>query len=87
MKKTGIQALAGGGALYLPEHDDYFYTEAFLGLERIFKFARQRLRIGTYLVFSWNNNSIGLPDAQKPNNVQFRVSFDVMNERDLKFNF
>ncbi|MCH2233444.1 MAG: DUF5686 and carboxypeptidase regulatory-like domain-containing protein [Crocinitomicaceae bacterium] len=87
MKKTGIQALAGGGALFLPEHNNYFYTEAFLGLERIFKFARQRLRIGAYVIFSWNSNSLVLPDAQKPKNVQFRVSFDVMNERDLKFNF
>lgn len=82
MKKTGIQALIGGGALYLPEHNDYFYMEAYTGIERTFKFFRRRLRVGTYVVFSWANN---WPDDQKP--VQFKVSFDLMNERDLKFNF
>lgn len=87
MKKTGIQALLGGGALYLPEHNDYFYVEAYTGLERTFKFLRRRLRVGAYVIFSWTNYSLQLPDADKPQNVQFKVSFDVMNERDLKFNF
>jgi Family of unknown function (DUF5686)/CarboxypepD_reg-like domain len=87
MKKTGIQALVGGGALYLPEHNNYLYMEAFTGIERTFKFLRRRLRVGTYVIFSWANNSFALPEDQKPNNVQFKVSFDLMNERDLKFNF
>lgn len=87
MKKTGIQSLVGAGCLYLPEHDDYFYLESYLGLERTFKFVRRRLRIGTYVVFSWANKGVVLPDGQKPKHIQFRVSFDVMNERDLKFNF
>ena len=87
MKKTGIQALVGGGFLFLPEHNNYFYTEAYMGLERTFKFLRRRLRVGTYLIFSWANNKFELPVDQKPNPVQFKVSFDLMNERDLKFNF
>lgn len=87
MKKTGIQALVGGGMLFLPEHNNYFYTEAFTGIERTFKFMRRRLRVGTYVIFSWANNSFSLPEGQKPKNVQFKVSFDLMNERDLKFNF
>lgn len=87
MKKTGIQALIGGGALYLPEHNDFFYMEAYTGLERTFKFLRRRLRVGAYVIFSWTNYSLQLPDADKPQNVQFKVSFDLMNERDLKFNF
>lgn len=87
MKKTGIQALIGGGTIYLPEHDDYFYIEAYTGIERTFKFIRRRLRVGAYVIFSWANNSLALPDEDKPKNVQFKVSFDIMNERDLKFNF
>ena len=87
MKKTGIQALAGGGSLFLPEHNNYFYVEAYTGIERTFKFLRRRLRVGAYVIFSWANNSFALPDDQKPKNVQFKVSFDLMNERDLKFNF
>ena len=87
MKKTGIQALIGGGSLYLPEHNDYFYMEAYTGIERTFKFARRRLRIGAYVIFSWANHSLSLPKDQKPKNVQFKISFDIMNERDLKFNF
>lgn len=87
MKKTGIQSLAGGGVLYLPEHNNYFYTEAYFGIERTFKIARRRLRVGTYVIFSWANNALTLPAGEKPKNVQFKVSFDLMNERDLKFNF
>jgi hypothetical protein len=87
MKKTGLQALLGGGTLYLPEHNNYFYMEAFTGIERTFKFLRRRLRVGAYVIFSWANNSFALPEDEKPNNVQFKVSFDLMNERDLKFNF
>lgn len=87
MKKTGIQAVAGAGALYLPEHNHYFYSEIYLGMERTFKVLRKRLRIGTYVIFSWANNQLSLPDVDKPQNVQFKISFDVMDERDLKFNF
>lgn len=86
-KKTGIKEVAGAGFIFLPEHNNYFYTEMFLGIERTFKFARQRLRVGTYVVFSVANNQFSLPDAEQPKNVQFKISFDVMNERDLKFNF
>lgn len=87
MKKTGIQALVGGGTIYLPEHNDFFYMEAYTGIERTFKFLRRRLRVGTYVIFSWTNHALQLPEDQKPKNVQFKVSFDIMNERDLKFNF
>jgi hypothetical protein len=87
MKKTGIKEVVGAGFIYLPEHNNYFYTEAYFGVERTFKFARQRLRVGGYMIFSVANNYVGLPEGQQPKNVQFKVSFDVMNERDLKFNF
>jgi len=87
MKKTGIKELVGGGFIFLPEHNNYFYTELYVGLERTFKFARQRLRIGGYMIFSVANTSFALPDPSKPKNVQFKISFDIMNERDLKFNF
>ena len=87
MKKTGLKTLMGAGFIYLPEHNDYFYTEAFFGLERIFKIARKRLRIGGYIVFSVANNQFTLPQADQPKNVQFKISFDIMDDRDLKFNF
>lgn len=87
MKKTGLKALMGGGFIYLPEHNNYFYTEAFFGAERIFKIARRRLRVGAYAVFSVASNQFALPKEDQPKNLQFKVSFDIMNERDLKFNF
>lgn len=87
MKKTGLKSLAGAGFIYLPEHSDYFYSEAFFGVERIFKFARRRLRVGGYMIFSVANNQFSLPKADQPKNVQFKISFDIMDERDLKFNF
>lgn len=62
MKKTGIKELVGGGFIFLPEHNNYFYTELYVGLERTFKFARQRLRIGGYMIFSVANTSFALPD-------------------------
>ena len=61
--------------------------ELYFGVERTFKFARQRLRLGGYMIFSVANTSFALPDPEKPKNVQFKISFDIMNERDLKFNF
>jgi len=87
MKKTGIQEVIGGGFIFLPEHNNYFYTEFFFGIERTFKFAKQRLRIGGYMIFSVANNQFSLPDSEQPKNIQFKLSFDIMNERDLKFNF
>jgi len=87
MKHTGIQSSAGGGFIYLPEHNNYFYMEAFFGAERIFKLARRRLRIGGYVVVSLSSNQFALPDQDHPKNIQFKVSFDIMDEQDLKFNF
>lgn len=87
MKKTGLQEVLGAGFIYLPEHNNYFYSELFFGVERTFKFARKRLRIGGYMVFSVASNQFALPKEDQPKNVQFKVSFDVMDERDLKFNF
>lgn len=87
MKKTGIKTTFGGGFIYLPEHSNYFYTEAFFGAERIFKIARKRLRLGLYGIFSVASNQFALPKEDQPKNFQFKVSFDIMDDRDLKFNF
>lgn len=87
MKKTGIKTSFGGGFIYLPEHNNYFYTEAFFGAERIFKIARKRLRVGLFGIFSVSSNEFALPQEDQPKNFQFKVSFDIMDDRDLKFNF
>lgn len=87
MKKTGIKTSFGGGFIYLPEHNNYFYTEAFFGAERIFKIARKRLRLGFYGIVSVGSNQFALPSEDQPKNFQFKISFDIMDERDLKFNF
>lgn len=79
MKKTGIKAIAGGGILYLPEYNNLYYQELFFGLERIFKIFRKRLRVGGYAIFSDSN--------YQPAKLQFKLAFDIMDERDLKFNF
>ena len=87
MKKTGIKSSFGGGFIYLPEHNNYFYTEAFVGTERIFKIARKRLRVGAYAIVSVSSNSFALPKEDQPKNFQFKIALDIMDERDLKFNF
>ena len=78
MKKTRITSVFGGGYLWVPEHQWQHY-EFFTGLERIFKFAKRRLRIGAYAVFS-DGNQIG------PRST-FKISFALLNRRNMKFNF
>jgi hypothetical protein len=79
MKKTGIKTVAGGGILFLPEYNNFLYQELFFGLERVFKMFRKRVRIGGFAILSDSN--------VQPTKLQFKLAFDVMDERDLKFNF
>lgn len=78
MKKTRLMTVVGGGYLYVPEHNWQHY-EVFAGLERIFKFSRRRLRVGLYGVFS-DGNQI------KPR-ATYKVSFAMLDNRSMKFNF
>ncbi len=78
MKKTRITSVAGGGYLWVPEHNWQHY-EFFAGIERVFKFARRRLRIGTYAVFSDGN--------QIDPRTTFKISFALLDRRNMKFNF
>lgn len=78
MKKTRIMSVAGGGYLYVPEHQWQHY-EFFFGLERIFKFSRRRLRIGLYAVFSDGN--------QIDPRTTGKISFAMLDRRNMKFNF
>ncbi len=79
MKKTGIRTVAGGGLLFLPEYNNMFYQELFFGVERRFKFLRQRIRIGGYMVASDSN--------YQPPKIQFKIRLSVENDNDLKYNF
>lgn len=87
MKKTGIKSVAGAGFIYLPEHNNYFYSEAYLGVERIFKIFRERVRIGTYVVVSTNNNKFTIPTDNQPRHIKFAISLDIMNNSANDFNF
>lgn len=78
MKKTGIGMVFGAGFLYVPEFNWQHY-EAFVGLERNFKFSKRKLRIGFYVVAS-DGNQI------KPR-TDFKVSFALLDLRDMTFNF
>lgn len=78
MKKTGIGLVVGAGALYVKEFDWQHY-ELFAGLERNFKFSRRRLRVGIYGVISDGN--------QFAPKVDYKVSFALLSERDMKWNF
>lgn len=77
-KKTGIGLVVGGGALYVKEYD-WFHYEMYAGLERNFKFSKRKLRIGIYAVGS-DGNQI------KPTST-FKISFAVLDLRNMKFNF
>ncbi len=78
MKKTGIGLVLGCGGLYVKEFDWQHY-EIFTGLERNFKFSKRKLRIGVYAIASDGNNI-------KPN-TRWKVSFAVLDNRNLKWNF
>lgn len=78
MKKTGIGLVFGVGALYIPEFEWQHY-EVLAGLERNFKFSKRRLRVGIYGVLSDGNKIDPTP--------AWKISFAVLNNRNLKWNF
>lgn len=78
MKKTGIGLVMGAGALYVKEYDWQHY-EIFAGLERNFKFSKRRLRIGIYACAS-DGNKI---DPR----LNYKVSFAILDDRNMKWNF
>lgn len=78
MKKTRIGLVGGASYLYVPEHNWQHY-EFVAGLERTFKFSRRRLRLGLYGTFADGNQM----DAR----FGWKVSFDLLSERDMTYNF
>ena len=54
INKTGIRTMAGGGLLVVPERN-YQYSELFAGVNRIFRIARNRVRLGIYYVVAQSN--------------------------------
>lgn len=77
-KKTRIGLVAGAGAMYVKEYDWQHY-EILGGLERNFKMSRRRLRVGIYGVIS-DGNQI------KPT-FDWKVSFAILDDRNMKWNF
>tara|TARA_R110002072_G_scaffold266303_3_gene425218 strand:- start:6676 stop:9108 length:2433 start_codon:yes stop_codon:yes gene_type:complete len=78
MKKTRIGLVFGGGSLYIPEYD-WLHYEVLAGFERNFKFSKRRLRIGIYGVLSGGNKIQPTPS--------FKISFAVLDNRNMKWNF
>lgn len=78
MKKLNVGLVFGGGALYVYELN-WFHSEILGGLERNFKFSKRRLRVGIYGVLSDGNHI-------KPTST-FKVSFAVLDDRNMKWNF
>lgn len=78
MKKTRISTVFGGGFLYVPEHN-WQHAELYAGLERVFKIAKRRLRVGVYAVVSDGN--------QIDPRSTFKISFAMLNRRNMKFQF
>ena len=78
MKKTRIGLVLGAGALYVKEYN-WLHTELMAGIERSFKISRRRLRIGIYGVVSDGNKSDFRAD--------WKMSFAILNDRSMKWNF
>jgi len=79
VKKLRLQLVAGAGTLFLPEYDNFNYQEAYLGVERVNKILRRRVRIGVYYIAARYTNV--------PFDQTFKISFDVLNERRNTWNF
>ncbi|MFK8039549.1 MAG: DUF5686 family protein [Crocinitomicaceae bacterium] len=79
MKKTRIRSLVGAGFLFLPEVNNLFYQEAYIGIERNFKLFRTIIRPALYLVYSDSN-------VQQPN-LRLKFGITTLNMRDMQFNF
>ncbi len=72
LKKLNLLEVAGGGILYAPERN-LKYAEAFIGVEKILRFWRERYKVGGYAVGSV---------ANKFNNpVQFKISIEKFNRK------
>lgn len=78
MKKTRIGLVGGASYLYVPEHNWQHY-EFVAGLERTFKFSKRRLRLGIYGTFAQGN--------QMTPRFGWKVSFAIMDDRDMQWNF
>ncbi|MCJ8289969.1 MAG: carboxypeptidase-like regulatory domain-containing protein [Crocinitomicaceae bacterium] len=78
MKKTRIGLVGGASYLYVPEHNWQHYEFVF-GLERTFKFSRRRLRLGIYGTYADGN--------QMDSRFGWKISFDLLSDRDMKYNF
>ena len=78
IKKTRIGLVVGGGAMYIKEYNWQHY-ELLAGLERNFKIFKRRLRLGFYTVYSDGN--------KVKERFNYKISFALLNERNMKFNF
>lgn len=78
MKKTRIGLVLGAGSLYVQEYD-WLHYEVLAGIERNFKLTKRRLRIGVYGVLSGGNHITPTPS--------FKISFAVLDNRNMKWNF
>jgi hypothetical protein len=78
MKKTRIGLIMGGGILYVKQYN-WLHYEGVVGLERNFKISRRRLRLGVYGVLSDGNHI--------PLRATWKVSFALLDDRNLKWNF
>ena len=54
IKKLGIHTVVGASGLVIPQYD-YQYAEVFAGIERSFRVARTRFRLGVYAVEARSN--------------------------------
>lgn len=72
LKKLNVLEVAGAGILIAPERN-LTYAEAFFGLEKIFRFWRDRYKFGLYVVGSTANSF--------SNPVQFKFGIEMFNRR------
>ena len=77
IRKTGLRFVAGESMLYTPEYN-YKHIEIFIGAERVFRFWRERFRLGIYYAVSHSNNSF---------NNGLKFSIEYFDKQSQQWNF
>lgn len=72
LKKLNLLEVAGGGILYVPERN-LKYAEAFVGIEKVLRFWRERYKVGVYAVGSVAN--------QFKNPFQIKIGIEQFNRK------
>lgn len=78
IRKTRIKSVAGSAFLYTLENNQY-HSEAFIGVERLFKIFKEKFRIGAY----WAMGSTNFENIRG----EYKMSVEFYSRKDRKWTY